>query len=416
MHEVVRRKVDTLTRRKFIQMTGAGAIAAAAHTLSIEEIANAAISRPLPLGTPILVVVTLYGGNDGLNTVVPYQDSVYQSLRPQLAYKESQVLPIGEGLALNGAMSGFKSLWDMNQLAIVRGVGYPNSDRSHFSSMAIWQSASLTASNTGWLGRWVETQKEDPLLAIGLGSVLPPLLAGNRRSGSVLPLGGLKVPTGSLASDCAKLSMNSPSDDRLTAMAARTMRNLFEVSAEVTPILKDPAPPANDLPTVVGGNAGGDSNLSAQLEIVAKLIAAGSPTRVWSVSLGGFDTHADENTAQSALLGAVSGSISKFMSQMRSTNRSKDVTVLVYSEFGRRVRANASQGTDHGTSGPVFLLGERVKGGFYGEQPSLQKLKDDDLAVTTDFRDIYAVLLEKVLITSKERVLGKWGSRLELIN
>jgi len=416
MHEVVRRKVDTLTRRKFIQMTGAGAIAAAAHTLSIEEIANAAISRPLPLGTPILVVVTLYGGNDGLNTVVPYQDSVYQSLRPQLAYKESQVLPIGEGLALNGAMSGFKSLWDMNQLAIVRGVGYPNSDRSHFSSMAIWQSASLTASNTGWLGRWVETQKEDPLLAIGLGSVLPPLLAGNRRSGSVLPLGGLKVPTGSLASDCAKLSMNSPSDDRLTAMAARTMRNLFEVSAEVTPILKDPAPPANDLPTVVGGNAGGDSNLSAQLEIVAKLIAAGSPTRVWSVSLGGFDTHADENTAQSALLGAVSGSISKFMSQMRSTNRSKDVTVLVYSEFGRRVRANASQGTDHGTSGPVFLLGERVKGGFYGEQPSLQKLKDDDLAVTTDFRDIYAVLLEKVLVTSKERVLGKWGSRLELIN
>jgi len=416
MHEVVRRKVDTLTRRKFIQMTGAGAIAAAAHTLSIEEIANAAISRPLPLGTPILVVVTLYGGNDGLNTVVPYQDSVYQSLRPQLAYKESQVLPIGEGLALNGAMSGFKSLWDMNQLAIVRGVGYPNSDRSHFSSMAIWQSASLTASNTGWLGRWVETQKEDPLLAIGLGSVLPPLLAGNRRSGSVLPLGGLKVPTGSLASDCAKLSMNSPSDDRLTAMAAQTMRNLFEVSAEVTPILKDPAPPANDLPTVVGGNAGGDSNLSAQLEIVAKLIAAGSPTRVWSVSLGGFDTHADENTAQSALLGAVSGSISKFMSQMRSTNRSKDVTVLVYSEFGRRVRANASQGTDHGTSGPVFLLGERVKGGFYGEQPSLQKLKDDDLAVTTDFRDIYAVLLEKVLVTSKERVLGKWGSRLELIN
>jgi uncharacterized protein (DUF1501 family) len=380
-------------------MTGAGAIAAAAHTLSIEEIANAAISRPLPLGTPILVVVTLYGGNDGLNTVVPYQDSTYHSLRPQLAYKENQVLPIGEGLALNGAMSGFKSMWDKNQLAIVRGVGYPNSDRSHFSSMAIWQSASLTASKSGWLGRWVETQKEDPLLAIGLGSVLPPLLAGNRRSGSVLPLGGLKVPTGSLASDCAKLSLTSTSDDRLTAMAARTMRNLFEVSDEVTPILKEPAPPT-----------------TAQLEIVAKLIAAGSPTRVWSVSLGGFDTHADEHTAQSTLLGAVSNSITKFMAQMRSTNRSKDVTVLIYSEFGRRVRANASQGTDHGTSGPVFLIGEKVKGGFHGEQPSLQKLKDDDLAVTTDFRDIYASLLEKVLNTPKEQVLSKWSSRLELIN
>lgn len=408
--------MDTITRRRFIQMTGAGAIAAAAQTLSIEEIAEAAISRPLPLGTPILVVVTLYGGNDGLNTVVPFQDPIYRSLRPQLAYKENEVLPIGDGLALNGAMNGFKSLWDKKQLAIVRGVGYPNPDRSHFSSMAIWQSASLTANRSGWLGRWVETQPEDPLLAISLGSVLPPLLAGERRSGSVLPLGGLKVPKGSLASDCAKLSITNPGDDRLTAMAAESMRNLFEVSNEVTPILQNPAPEAVDLPTIVGGNAGGDSNLSAQLEIVAKLIAAGSPTKVWSVSLGGFDTHADEHTAQSLLLGAVSNSISRFISQMRSTNRSRDVTVLVYSEFGRRVRANASEGTDHGTSGPVFLLGEKVKGGFHGEQPSLRELRDDDLAVTTDFRDIYSGLLENVLGTDKERVLAGWKSKLDLIN
>lgn len=408
--------MDTLTRRRFIQMTGAGAIAAAAQTLSLEEIANAAISRPLPLGTPILVVVTLYGGNDGLNTLVPYQDSVYHSLRPQLAYKESEVIPLAEGLALNGAMTGFKSLWDKGQLGIVRGVGYPNSDRSHFSSMAIWQSAELNASKSGWLGRWVETQAEDPLLAISLGSVLPPLLAGNRRSGSVLPLGGLKVPTGSLASDCAKLSINSPEDDRLTAMAARSMRNLFEVSKEVTPVLKEPAPPASDLPTVIGGNAGGDSNLSAQLEIVAKLIAAGSPTKVWSVSLGGFDTHADEHTAQSLLLGAVSNSITKFMSQIRSTNRSKDVTVMIYSEFGRRVRANASQGTDHGTSGPVFLVGERVKGGFHGDQPSLNQLKNDDLAVTTDFRDIYSEIIQSVLKTDSSRVITNWKKKLTLIN
>ena len=385
-------------------------MAAAAHTLSLEEIANAAIARPLPLGTPILVVVTLYGGNDGLNTVVPFQDPIYNSLRPQLAYKESEVIPIGQGLALNGSMTGFKSIWDRGQLAIVRGVGYPDPDRSHFSSMAIWQSASLSAVKSGWLGRWVETQKEDPLLAISLGSVLPPLLAGNKRSGSVLPLGGLKLPSGSLASDCAKLSLESPQDDLLQASVARSMRNLFQVADEVTPILKDPAPPASDLPVAVGGNAGGDSNLSAQLEVVAKLIAAGSPTRVWSVSLGGFDTHADEHTAQSRLLGAVSSSLTKFMSQLRSTNRSKDVTILVYSEFGRRVRANASQGTDHGTSGPVFIMGEKVAGGFYGDQPSLSNLKEDDLQVTTDFRDIYATLLERVLNSPKERVIPNWKS------
>jgi uncharacterized protein (DUF1501 family) len=134
------------------------------------------------------------------------------------------------------------------------------------------------------------------------------------------------------------------------------------------------------------------------------------------VSLGGFDTHADEKGAQSILLGVVSQGISKFMSQMRASNRSKDVVVLVYSEFGRRVRGNASDGTDHGTSGPVFLLGEKVKGGFYGEQPSLTNLKNDDLAVTTDFRDIYASVLEKVLSTPAEKILGNWKGRTPLFN
>jgi uncharacterized protein (DUF1501 family) len=313
-------------------------------------------------------------------------------------------------------MTGFKKLWDEDKLAIVRGVGYPNPDRSHFSSMAIWQSAMLNANRTGWLGRWVDTQAEDPFLAIGLGSVLPPLLAGEKRSGSVLPLGGLKIPKGSLASDCAKLAIANPKENHLMAAAARSMRNLFQVSGEVTPILKEPAPAVMDLPTVVGGNAGGDSNLSAQLEVVAKLIAAGSPTKVWSVSLGGFDTHADEHTAQSELLGAVSGSISKFMSQISKTNRSKDVTVLIYSEFGRRVRANASQGTDHGTSGPVFLIGEGVRGGFHGEQPSLRNLKDDDLAVTTDFRDIYGSIIEDVLRSPAEQIINRPMKKLPLFS
>ena len=408
--------MDTITRRQFLKATGAGALGAAATSLTFEDIAEAAISRPLPLGTPILVVVTLYGGNDGLNTVVPVTDPIYQSLRPGIAYKESDVLPLRENLYLNGSMTGMHALWNKNQVAIVRGVGYPNSDRSHFSSMAIWQSAILGAAKTGWLGRWVETQAEDPMLAIGLGSVLPPLLAGEKRSGSVLPLGGLKLPTGSLASDCMKLSIANRNDNLLQATAARSMRNLFTVSSDITPILKAPAPAASDLPTAVGGNAGGESNLTQQLDVVAKLVAAGAPTRVWSVSLGGFDTHADEKGAQAILLGVVSEGISKFMSQMRATNRSKDVVVLVYSEFGRRVRGNASDGTDHGTSGPVFVIGEKVKGGFYGEQPSLRELKNDDLAVTSDFRDIYATILENVLGTQAERVLGNWKGRTPLFN
>ena len=408
--------MDTITRRQFLKATGAGALGAAATSLTMEDIANAAITRPLPLGTPILVVVTLYGGNDGLNTVVPATDPMYRSLRPGIAYSENEVLPLADGLFLNGSMTGMHSLWNKNQVAIVRGVGYPNSDRSHFTSMAIWQSGILGAAKTGWLGRWVETQPQDPLLAISLGSVLPPLLAGTKRSGSVLPLGGLKVPTGSLASDCMKLSIESKNDNLLQSMAAQSMRDLFTVSGDITPILKAPAPAAPDLPTAIGGNAGGDTNLTLQLDIVAKLVSAGAPTRVWSVSLGGFDTHANEKGAQSILLGVVSQGISKFMSQMRATNRGNDVVVLVYSEFGRRVKANASEGTDHGTSGPVFVLGSRIKGGLYGEQPSLSNLKNDDLAVTTDFRDIYASLLEKVLGTPAERILGNWKGRTPFFN
>ena len=408
--------MDTLSRRKFLQLSGAAAVGLGAQVLSMDQIAQAAVSRPLPLGTPIFVIVTLYGGNDGLNTVVPYTNPIYYQSRPDISYPENTLLALGEGLALNPAMTGIKTLWDAKKVAIVRGVGYPKPDRSHFSSMAIWQSASpVTHLNTGWLGRWVDTQPLDPMLAISLGSVLPPLLAGAKYSGSVLPLGGLVIPGGRLAIDCRKLSAPAMRDSKLMAAAATSMRNLFDLSSAITPVLTAPVPLSEDLPTVNGGNAGGDSNLQQQLDIVAKLIAAGSPTRVWSVSLGGFDTHANEANSQAVLLGNVSTSITRFLAQMKVVNRNNDVVVMAYSEFGRRVVGNASQGTDHGTSGPVFLFGDRIKGGFYGDQPSLSQLVSGDLAVTTDFRDIYATILDDVLTTPAEKVLGSWKGRTSFV-
>ena len=409
--------MDTVTRRKFLQLTaGAVAVGAAAPLLSIDEIAAAAVNRPLAAGTPIVVMVTLYGGNDGLNTVIPFTDPLYYSSRPEISYKAENMLPLDAELALNPAMKGLKSLWDQKKVAIIRGVGYPNPDRSHFSSMAKWQTASPEKHiNTGWLGRWIDTQAEDSMLAISLGSVLPPLFAGAKRSGSVLPLGGLVIPKGSVATNCMQLAKVSRADNSLMAAAATSMRNLFSVSSTVQPILKAPAPVAVDLPVVNGGNAGGDSNLAQQLDVVAKLIAAGSPTKVWSVSLGGFDTHANEANAQAVLLGAVSDSISRFISQMKSTSRSADVTVVVYSEFGRRVAGNGSQGTDHGTSGPMFIVGDKVNGGFYGDQPSLKNLVNGELAVTTDFRDVYATILESLLKSPVEPVLGKWTGRTKFL-
>jgi uncharacterized protein (DUF1501 family) len=404
--------MDTLSRRKFLQLSGAAAVGAAAPLLTMEGIAHAAQTRPLPLGTPILIMVTLYGGNDGLNTVVPHTDPIYFSSRPDISYAPEKVLKLDEQLGLNPAMTGIKSMWDQKKVAIVRGVGYPKPNHSHFTSMAIWQSgAPISRLNSGWLGRWVESQEVDPMLAISLGSVLPPLLAGEKRSGSALPLGGLVIPTGIFAKDCQKLAKAASSDNKLMAAAATSMRTLFSVSSTVTPVLKMPAPVSDELPTVNGGNAGGDSNLAQQLDVVAKLIAAGSPTRVWSVSLGGFDTHANEANAQAELLGTVSAALSRFTSQMKNTSRGKDIVMMVYSEFGRRVKGNGSQGTDHGTAGPVFLIGDRVKGGFYGDQPSLSKLVNGDLAVTTDFRDIYSAVLEDVLKTPGDKILSGWKSK-----
>jgi uncharacterized protein (DUF1501 family) len=406
--------MDTISRRKFLTLTSGVALGAAVPLLSLQDIAQAAIDRPLPANTPILVAVTLYGGNDGLNTLIPYADSLYFSSRPDISYPAEKLLQLDSSLALNPAMTGIKSLWDEKKVAIIRGVGYPKPDRSHFSSMAKWQTGNpLTHVSTGWLGRWIDTQATDPMLAISLGSVLPPLLAGAKKSGSALPLGGLVIPTGQLAADCAKLSSASSSDSKLMALAANTMKNLFNISDSISPILKKNVPgSAVELPTINGGNAGGDTNLSQQLDIVAKLIDAGAPTRVWSVSLGGFDTHANEANAQAALLGVVSDSISRFMTQLKSTTRSRDVVVMVYSEFGRRVIGNASQGTDHGTSGPMFIIGDNIKGGFYGDQPSLSKLVDGDLAVTTDFRSVYATILEKVLKAPPERILNGWKQKI----
>ena len=408
--------MDTVTRRKFLQLTAGTSIATAAAFLSIEEIAAAASKRPLASGTPILVIVTLYGGNDGLNSVIPFKDPIYYSSRPDISYKQESILQLDSQYGLNPAMTDIANLWKGGKVAIVRGAGYPNPDRSHFSSMAKWQSGSpKTHSKSGWVGRWIDSQPDDPMLAISLGSVLPPLLAGEKKVGSALPLGGLVIPQGTIGADFRKLSLPSTSDSKLRSLAANSMKDLFNISEKITPILKKPEPTEVELPTINGGNAGGDSNLAQQLNIVSKLIQADAPTRVWSVSLGGFDTHANEANAQSILLGSVSSAIDKFLTDIKSSKHGSNVVVLVYSEFGRRVVGNASKGTDHGTSGPMFIIGDKIKGGFYGDQPSLSKLVDGDLAVTSDFRDVYATLLEDVLKSPADRYLNNWKGRTNFI-
>jgi uncharacterized protein (DUF1501 family) len=424
--------VSTLSRRRFLAYSGAAAVAAAGAGYGFEALLSRAHTEPLPPGAGVLVVLTLYGGNDGLNTVVPAADPAYQSARPELAYREDEVLPLGDGLGLNPGMTGLKSLWDANRLAIVRGVSYPKPDHSHFRSMDIWQTGSPAhPQSTGWLGRWLDVTGHDPLHAVSLEPVLPPLLAGATTAGAALPLSGLTLPEGPVGSAFAALGAAAPGEPAAQATAARAITDLHRTATVLGPALTHVSPVAASQPTPgqVGkpgklaaaakpagrrkaGNGGG---LAAQLGVVASCVEMGVPTRAYSVSIGGFDTHTGERATQQRLLTEVDQAVTGFLNRMAGSARGRGVVLLAYSEFGRRVAANANQGTDHGTAGPVFVAGAPVRGGFVGAQPSLTDLDNGDLKPTGYFRDVYATLLGDVLESDPEPVLGNGRAHLPLI-
>ncbi|WP_097883894.1 DUF1501 domain-containing protein [Streptomyces sp. st140] len=411
--------MDTWTRRKFLTTSGVAggvALAAGATAWGVDELLATGSGEP-DADASVLVLVTLYGGNDGLNTLVPASDPRYRDLRGDLAYAEEEVLPLGEGLGLNPGLGGLKKLWDERRLAVVRGVSYPRPDHSHFRSMAIWQTASPSGPvPSGWLGRWLDHAGDgDPLKGVSVGATLPPLMAGETTAGAAVRLGGRKLPDAWLRR-CTALSDVERDAHPLLRRAGASLSDLVKVSSSFggggeEPQTQDPGEPRDEEDGNEGASAGGQGGLGAQLDVVARAIEAGVSTRAYSVSLGGFDTHANEKATQSRLLGGLDKDLTRFLERVRRTKAGRKVVVAVYSEFGRRPRANASQGTDHGTSGPVFVLGEPVEGGFYGDQPSLTDLTDDDLRTTVDFRDVYATLLRGVLDTEPDRILdGHAGS------
>jgi uncharacterized protein (DUF1501 family) len=388
-------------RRRFLQWTGGGVFAALSAQLSLEDLAGAANSSPLPSNTPILVIVTLYGGNDGLNTVVPYTDSAYQAARSNIALSASEVLPISDGLGFNSSMPSINTLYGQNKVAVVLGTSYPNPSLSHFSSMAIWQSASLTADTTsGWIGRWLDRQPHDPFNAIGIGYTLPPLMIGEKSVASMVDVGGIALPWGPAASILPRMGVRSSSDGALEAAAATSISDLYTTGKALGPLV-------TTSPT--------GSFMGQQLSVVSTLINANVPTRVWEVNLSSFDTHTGEVSDQNALLAEVDAAVGAFMTSIGAGPRANDVTVMIYSEFGRRVMSNASDGTDHGTSAPVFLIGNSVKGGLYGEQPSLSALDvNGNLQVATDFRSVYGGVLQDVLNTPVSDIIPGWKSALSV--
>ncbi len=401
--------MDALTRRRFIRasgVVGAGALAAGAAGVTMAELLRSRheveahwLARPLNR----VVLVTLYGGNDGLNTVIPYTDAAYHSLRSGVAYAPGEVIQLDHSLGLNPALRGLKQVWDSRRLAVLLGVGYPKPNRSHFRSMDIWQTgAPSKVINTGWVGRWLDGTKAPRQAAVSMEPVLPPVLAGTTRTGCCVAYGGIALPRWSTEAMVSSLGGDQPDEPDMCAWAAGSYRDLVAFQHLLGPRTGS---------TVQPTGTGGQSSLSIQLGQVLRCIEAGVPAQVFSVSMGGFDSHADERDAHQSLLGQLDQALTGFVDALDRIEAGRQVSVLVYSEFGRRVRANASQGTDHGTAGPVLVLGPRVAGGFYGEQPSLTDLDDGDLKATMDFRDILGTVLATVLDAEPERYLEGYRPR-----
>ena len=401
-----------MNRRTFLTASigvGAAGLLSGVAACSMSDLHKATQHAKLPDGEGVLVIVTLYGGNDGLSTVIPLADNAYHDSRPDLAYAPEDVLPLDAQLGLNPAMKGLHELWTQQKLAIVRGVSYPKPNRSHFRSMDIWQTASPEKPvSTGWVGRWLDATGDDPMRAINIGAVLPAMAVGEKHTASALARDF--SPMSSEVADALDTVGTDDSNDTKPMSDIRfAYRSSRTFNTELAPVLGNSDAALSLVPNSGGltpPDADSGNPLSAQLDVVSTCIKAAVPSRVYMVSLGGFDTHADERNPQQKLLGVVDDALTPFLRAMKTAEHGKDVVVMVYSEFGRRVAANASQGTDHGTAGPVLIAGVPVKGGFYGEQPSLTDLDDGDLKGSTDFRDVYHELLAHTINTDPEPVIG----------
>lgn len=386
-----------VSRRRFLQGTlAAGALASSPGWF--DRIAAAA--TPVGATDGIIVVIHLGGGNDGLNTVVPIGDSAYRTLRGGIAV--TNPLPLSTSFGLHPALPGLKARFDAGKVAVVHGVGQSNvTDLSHFSSTASWMAGTAGSSrSTGWLGRWLDgvSESEQGLRCVTTGSSIPLHLVGQRSQAT-----GIGVSGGLFGSDRSEAWMTSvytavsgygsgPTGkgtwaDRIAASGASSMRLAGDLEKVYTP----------ELP---------DDSVASQLTLVARLINANLGIRVFNVSLGSFDTHENQPYRHQELLSDLDAGITAFHRTLASTWLQR-VALMTFSEFGRRPEANASSGTDHATSSALFVIGDNVKGGFYGEPPKLTALDSrGNPAVSVDYRSVYASVLGGWLDGDAPAVLG----------
>jgi uncharacterized protein (DUF1501 family) len=365
---------------------------------------------------PILVVLQLTGGNDGLNTIVPYGDDLYHGARTALRVPASKVLPIDEYRGFHPLLSGLRRRFDEGQVAVVEGVGYPHPNRSHFASFDIWHAASERGRlvGDGWLARLANAMKQgdknDINLAVHVGARLPYSLFSPTGSAACFDDPSLyrwaknEAPITEAAED---ETMADSTEARLENM--RRVRSTFLRARDSSAAIRDAAEryrPRVEYP---------ETRLGLDFSIAAALIQQRIGARILSVELDGFDTHAKQELRHEYLLATWNDALTAFLDDLHGTPAADRVVVLAFSEFGRRVTENASAGTDHGTAGPMFLVGPRVKGGIYGKHASLADLDDGDLKFTTDFRSVYATAIEGWLGVDSKTVLGGVHEPLPLV-
>ena len=398
---------------------GATAPAFLAHTVFAET--RGRRRKAFAADERILVVIQLAGGNDGLNTVIPVDHDVYQRVRPRLAIRRADALRLDDDFCLHGDADGLKELYDAGALAIVHGVGYPNPNRSHFKSTDIWQSAAPNLRQTdGWLGRYFDNTCRgepecDPARAIALTSETPLALRGER----FLPLAferpenlawqsavrGYRV--GQVISELNQPLPNDPPQPQSALEYLRHVALQARINAQDIREAAGTRHSPVDFPR---------TDLGRSLETVSRLIGGGLRTRVYYVSLTGFDTHARQAADHARLLVQLGEALMAFFRALKAQGDLERVLVMTFSEFGRRVAENASAGTDHGTAAPMFLAGAQVRGGLHGTAPDLDNLDaSGDLRFTTDFRSVYAAVLKDWLGSQPERTLGDEIKPMELI-
>ena len=373
---------------------------------------RAALAQPLPtFGTSIdpgnvLVVIQMGGGNDGLNTIVPYSDDAYHRVRPAIGVAETSVLRINDRIGLNPVMAPLDDLYKAGRVAIVQGVGYPNANRSHFEATQIWETASPERPlSNGWLGRYLDSTVRTPAItpnpantadlftAVALGDTVPTALIASHVD--VPAIGSLGTYGYNAGKDLSsKLTAGAlydgaqPGQSPYLTMIEETARNAMH-GGDVLKAKIGSYAPAVTYPA---------DAFSQQLSLAARIIGSNVVTRIIFVSIGSFDTHANQRVQQDRLLGYLSNGLHAFYADLAAHQLDRRVLAMTFSEFGRRVTQNASNGTDHGTAMPLFVMGGTVKGGVYGDHPSLTQLDaNGDLLHAIDFRSVYATVVERWL-------------------